>query len=775
MSKRGAKSQLTQLNVGRGGDDSDDDTADVPQVASEAQMARRKIALPKSRRMAGAPSAPTPAANPFAAVTQPAAPTPAAANPFAALNTAVPAPAAPVASNAFSILNPTPSSSGEPKANPFANLQTTTLAASAPPVLASPLQENTNTQTTELTGEDKEEYERLLKLRSVNHAFLEAIKKSYENDPFGDLRNVGFEAYGRFYDEGAAKKGSDFASRLSGFASQPAVEEKKAASTFNFGGPTAAPTVSPFSFGIRDSSPEEEQAEEAPKPAASGFSFGMSQAQEEKKEESKPAAAPVFTFNPPSKSDGKSTSGFTFGAPVQKIDDSKPAVSGGFTFGAPAPAEKEEDNEDKPESVSSGFGFSPAQSEQSEEMAKPVTPSFGFGAAVEKKEEVVPKPSAAPVFSFGVSSDEVEKKKDEDKPAVSAFGGSAFGGFGAPAQAEEKKVDTTPVFSFGAPVTTEKNEEEEEKDDAEETPAAAPAATPVFSFGAAPSTPAKPAAASPASFAWTPDRGIKFGSPSATGGEEKKNEKPSTTPVFGFSNPLASPTTSSSGAAPGASDVEKKPVPASTGFGFGFGAGTGAASVPSFGSKTTFGSTSFGASSFGASSFGGAAPAPAAGATTTPLFSFSAPTPAPAAATTEAAKEGEEEDAPIPAEARTNDELVDGKGEGEENEDTVHSVRGKIFKKNNEGGWSEIGVGLIKINVDKETKKARVLGRIQGSGKLIINVRLQARLPYTLLNKTNIQVPNPVDGGVVESYLIRVKAENAEPLLEAMKEHKGSE
>ncbi|GAO49903.1 hypothetical protein SAICODRAFT_21871 [Saitoella complicata NRRL Y-17804] len=769
MSKRGAKSQLTQLNVGHGGDDSDDDTPDVPQVASEAQMARRKIALPKSRRMAGAPSAPTPVANPFAAVPQPAAPAPAAANPFAALNTAVPAPAAPAASNAFSILNPAPSSSGEPKANPFANLQTTTLAASAPPVLASPVQENTNTQTAELTGEDKEEYERLLKLRSVNYAFLEAIKKSYENDPFGDLRNVGFEAYGRFYDEAVVKKGSDFASRLGGFSSQPAPEEKKAASTFSFGGPTEAPKASSFSFGIRGSSPEEGQEEEAPKPAASGFSFGMPQAQEEKKEESKPAAAPVFTFNPPSKNDDKPISGFTFGAPVQKKDENKSAVPGGFTFGAPAPAEKEVDDEDKPESVSSGFGFSPVQSEQSEEMAKPVTPSFGFGAAVEKKEEVVPKPSAAPVFSFGVSSDEAEKKKDEDKPAVSAFGGSAFGGFGAAAQAEEKKVDTTPLFAFGAPAATEKKEEEKE------TPAVAPAATAVFSFGAAPSTPAKPAAASPASFAWTPDRGIKFGSPSAAGGVENKDEKPSTTPVFGFSNPLASPTTSSFGAAPGASDAEKKPAPASTGFGFGFGAGTGAASVPSFGSKTSFGTTSFGGSSFGASSFGSAAPAPAAGATTAPVFSFSAPTPAPAAATAEAAKEGEEEDAPISAEARTNDELVDGKGEGEENEDTVHSVRGKIFKKNDEGGWSEIGVGLIKINVDKETNKARVLGRIQGSGKLIINVRLQARLPYTLLNKTNIQVPSPIEGGVVESYLIRVKAENAEPLLEAMKEHKGSE
>ncbi|KAJ3410608.1 hypothetical protein HDV05_003558 [Chytridiales sp. JEL 0842] len=114
-------------------------------------------------------------------------------------------------------------------------------------------------------------------------------------------------------------------------------------------------------------------------------------------------------------------------------------------------------------------------------------------------------------------------------------------------------------------------------------------------------------------------------------------------------------------------------------------------------------------------------------------FSFgslsSAPAPAPVAAPKLADNEGgdgEGDDDDI-----VHEEQIDTaklmRGEGEEGEETLMEVRTKAFtfdtsdadKKN--WKWTDFGVGLIKINKDKDSEKARLLLRADGSGRVRLN------------------------------------------------------
>ena len=63
----------------------------------------------------------------------------------------------------------------------------------------------------------------------------------------------------------------------------------------------------------------------------------------------------------------------------------------------------------------------------------------------------------------------------------------------------------------------------------------------------------------------------------------------------------------------------------------------------------------------------------------------------------------------------------DQEGEGEEGEETTHSVRTKVYSLNKEeGAWKELGLGVLKVKKHKETGAGRLLLRNSSTGKIVI-------------------------------------------------------
>lgn len=63
----------------------------------------------------------------------------------------------------------------------------------------------------------------------------------------------------------------------------------------------------------------------------------------------------------------------------------------------------------------------------------------------------------------------------------------------------------------------------------------------------------------------------------------------------------------------------------------------------------------------------------------------------------------------------------DQEGEGEEDEETTHSVKTKVYSLNREeGAWKELGVGLLKVKKHKGTGARRLLLRNSSTGKITV-------------------------------------------------------
>jgi hypothetical protein len=63
----------------------------------------------------------------------------------------------------------------------------------------------------------------------------------------------------------------------------------------------------------------------------------------------------------------------------------------------------------------------------------------------------------------------------------------------------------------------------------------------------------------------------------------------------------------------------------------------------------------------------------------------------------------------------------DQEGEGEEDEDTTHSVKTKVYSLNKEEGvWKELGLGLLKVKKHEESGAGRLLLRNSSTGKIMI-------------------------------------------------------
>ncbi|KAJ8077197.1 hypothetical protein AAF712_004094 [Marasmius tenuissimus] len=261
--------------------------------------------------------------------------------------------------------------------------------------------------------------------------------------------------------------------------------------------------------------------------------------------------------------------------------------------------------------------------------------------------------------------------------------------------------------------------------------------------------------------------GFSFGASSPDKDKSASSSTPSTPPPAGKSTFSGFGTKTS----PGGGSIGN-PV------GFGFGAGAPGSGTSPFG----FGNSSIPTSSpfsLGATAgptplaFG---PKPGAGGS----FSFGkAPATPPASQETEGGDTGEGSGAGVASgsqgttesqESQGGEDGVamgmfgsnphDGNGEGEENEDTVHSVKSKVYKMKKEDGkssWADLGTGLLKLKKHKTGEQRRLLLRNSSNGKININFNLYPGLAPSQSQKTLSFVGH--EGGNAQAYMIRVKTE----------------
>ncbi|EPX71977.1 nucleoporin Nup61 [Schizosaccharomyces octosporus yFS286] len=142
---------------------------------------------------------------------------------------------------------------------------------------------------------------------------------------------------------------------------------------------------------------------------------------------------------------------------------------------------------------------------------------------------------------------------------------------------------------------------------------------------------------------------------------------------------------------------------------------------------------------------------------------------------TEAADEDKEEDKKD--DEKQDNSLAASKGQGEENEDSIFETRAKLYRFNpTTKSYADIGLGPLRLNVDRTTNAARLLARVDGNGKLLLNVRLCKDFEYKLAGEKALTVPAASDDGKgLVTYLIRVKEKGtAEQLLKNLNERKAT-
>ena len=65
--------------------------------------------------------------------------------------------------------------------------------------------------------------------------------------------------------------------------------------------------------------------------------------------------------------------------------------------------------------------------------------------------------------------------------------------------------------------------------------------------------------------------------------------------------------------------------------------------------------------------------------------------------------------------------MHDQEGQGEEDEETTHSVKTRVYSlSKEEGSWKELGLGVLKVKKHKETGAGRLLLRNSSTGKITI-------------------------------------------------------
>jgi len=107
---------------------------------------------------------------------------------------------------------------------------------------------------------------------------------------------------------------------------------------------------------------------------------------------------------------------------------------------------------------------------------------------------------------------------------------------------------------------------------------------------------------------------------------------------------------------------------------------------------------------------------------------------------------------------------------GEEEEDTLHSVRAKLFAMENQA-WKERGVGQLKLNRAKDGK-VRLIMRDQGGKHLRLNAAVFAEMKFERASDNTIRFVAYVDKAHT-IFLVKVaRKDEATDLLNALEAHK---
>ncbi|ORY84319.1 hypothetical protein BCR37DRAFT_378329 [Protomyces lactucae-debilis] len=479
MSKRVAGKQITKELYGQE-EENERDKVDPVETASAEVLATRKIAMPRSRKKAEVPAeSAVESANGSLGQSESSggeAPksTEAKANPFASIGTTPSNPFGGIKTgSAFGFGGGTNTStsgfsfgagekaaakeSEQPSSTPafsFGKGQSTQAPAAAPATstsafgfgamkpLDSVAEKPANDTAEEGSSEESSEYKRLLRARSLNVAFQQAVNKILEADAFADLSVVLKEYQSHKSAESdvsikPAEAKSDGTGLYPQFTKSDEQLEAKQSATpaFSFGasnGSSEAPKPAPaFSFKPAESTTQKSESTEVPK--ASAFKFQPAASTETPKKTSEGGAD--FTWTP--------DKGVKFGGAEDTAIAATSSSSFKFSNPLPSPSQMTTGNDDSSKSATS-FNFS-----------KPTT-GFSFGQA----SEAPPASTKTPTFNF----------------ASSGSSSSLFGKTPAPSS------NATPSFSFGlkaaeapkpeakAAATEEGDAEAEEDADAEEAP-----------------------------------------------------------------------------------------------------------------------------------------------------------------------------------------------------------------------------------------------------------------------------------------------------------------
>ncbi|RUP48427.1 hypothetical protein BC936DRAFT_144587 [Jimgerdemannia flammicorona] len=124
--------------------------------------------------------------------------------------------------------------------------------------------------------------------------------------------------------------------------------------------------------------------------------------------------------------------------------------------------------------------------------------------------------------------------------------------------------------------------------------------------------------------------------------------------------------------------------------------------------------------------------------------------------------------------ARTNAALVQT-GEGEEGEIALAEIsKCKVYRLDSEkGSWTDVGIGNLKLNEHKESKKKRFLARSEGSGRILINAHAIPNMNIRADQKAHsIMLTLPDETGKPVTYSIRIgKDKDAESFAVEFAKH----
>jgi hypothetical protein len=462
MSKRIAGNQITRE---REGDDEQNerDRIDPVEEASAEVLAKRKIAQPKSRRKAGASTgeegssgASTPAVNPFAKLggdDASAGTETVKANPFASLTTTS---ADKPTANAFGSISTKPTFSFNAATPAFSfgasagTAQAPEAASSTPafsfganqsaaasssfaigankPLEAAEEMAATDANTVD-TGKgdsskaesaiESDEYKRLLRARSLNVAFQQAIGKILDGDIFADLSVVAKE-YLSYMEEKADASEKSTNAKVDSQKPYPEIQHSEEAA------PKLAATA--FEFG--------QSSNGAAKPAST-FAYPPKEAVTEPSTSKEADKAPVFNFKPSEsvatpKKTAEGGKNFSWtpdkGVKFSNGNDEASAklASSAFSFTNPLamPANADKDDATKQATAfqfnkpSTGFSFGQGSEPPAGSSSK--TPTFNFASTGSSSSMFgsapAPSSNATPTFTFGFGA----KPADTRSETVSA-------------------------------------------------------------------------------------------------------------------------------------------------------------------------------------------------------------------------------------------------------------------------------------------------------------------------------------------------------------------